>query len=329
MLESGVRQSGSSTNGDLSDRCPYPRPFGKDGPRCPPYQPARFLPVDSTNNPLTEATTCRHLTVGIDRAQAGRFYPRCALGTREDRLKWLNGVGAERLQLIRRLQEDFDEFSRPYRRRLLEARRSQAQGRPSSETVSLEQAVEDFIAACKVYVSTHRKRFEDAGFAVEALMRLITDWWKALLPPSESAGHAAVAAAHPAIGTFIVADPLPAGADADGGAIVYSDAALQILFQPDRPGLALAGQVDARNVEAVARTLANHVNGDAEFHLDLRGLEFCDVGGLSAIVRTAGGLGAGRSLVLHSMPDHLRLAVELVGWGRDEVPALVLAEEGA
>ncbi len=320
---SSLRRSDGPHDAGPIDRCPYSRPFDDGGPRCPAYQPARFLPVDSTNRPLTEALTCRHLTVGSDPAHAGRFYPRCALGTREDRLKWLNGVGAERLDRIRRLQEDFDAFSHPYRLRLLEARAA----RPSHDAAELELAVEDYVAACTVYVSTHRSRFEDAGFAVEPLIALISEWPQSLSSPSNGTPRAQEP--DPVAGTFIVPDPLPAGVNAFGDGIVYSDSALQILFQPDRPGLALAGQVDARNVDAFAHTLATRVDGAAEFHVDLRGLEFCDLGGLGAIVRTASRLDSGHSLVVHSIPNHLRLALELVGWGPETVSGLVLAEEGA
>ena len=71
------------------DRCPYPRPFPEDFADCPAYQAITFIATDSENKPLGSWTTCRHLSAGHDVENRGRFFPRCALGTRDQRLQWL------------------------------------------------------------------------------------------------------------------------------------------------------------------------------------------------------------------------------------------------
>ncbi|TMD19653.1 MAG: hypothetical protein E6I99_15155 [Chloroflexi bacterium] len=70
-----------------ADRCPYPRPFREDFAECPSYEPMNFDATDSRNKPLGSWPTCRHLTTGNDVENRGRFYPRCALGSPEQRLQ--------------------------------------------------------------------------------------------------------------------------------------------------------------------------------------------------------------------------------------------------
>jgi hypothetical protein len=71
------------------DRCPYSRPFPDDFADCPAYQAITFAAADSRNNPLGSWQTCRHLGTGRDNENRGRFFPRCELGTRDQRLQWL------------------------------------------------------------------------------------------------------------------------------------------------------------------------------------------------------------------------------------------------
>src|SRR5438874_13506263 len=82
-----------------ADRCPFPRPFAREFVDCPAFQAVAFLAADSHNKPLGSWHTCRHLTAGNDVQQRGRFYPRCALGSREERLQWLGQVTLARLDM--------------------------------------------------------------------------------------------------------------------------------------------------------------------------------------------------------------------------------------
>ena len=70
-----------------ADRCPFPRPFPEGFADCPSYEPVSFDATDSQNKPLGTWPTCRHLTTGTDVGNRGRFYPRCALGSPEQRLQ--------------------------------------------------------------------------------------------------------------------------------------------------------------------------------------------------------------------------------------------------
>jgi len=70
-----------------ADRCPFPRPFPADFADCPSFEPMSFEATDSQDKPLGTWSTCRHLTTGSDVDNRGRFYPRCALGSPEQRLQ--------------------------------------------------------------------------------------------------------------------------------------------------------------------------------------------------------------------------------------------------
>lgn len=83
---------------EQADRCPYRRPFSTDFNDCPTYQAVTFVAADSKNQPLGAWNTCRHLVAGNDLEQRGRFYPRCELGSREQRLQWLAKVTPAKLE---------------------------------------------------------------------------------------------------------------------------------------------------------------------------------------------------------------------------------------
>jgi hypothetical protein len=70
-----------------ADRCPYPRPFPADFADCASFEPISFEAADSKDKPLGTWSTCRHLVTGTDVDNRGRFYPRCALGSPEQRLQ--------------------------------------------------------------------------------------------------------------------------------------------------------------------------------------------------------------------------------------------------
>src|SRR5207244_13620536 len=76
-----------SVNFAKCDRCPYPLPFPDDFSDCTSYQSENFDATDSRNKALRTWATCRHLTTGSDVENRGRFYPRCALGSPEERLR--------------------------------------------------------------------------------------------------------------------------------------------------------------------------------------------------------------------------------------------------
>ena len=101
-----------------------------------------------------------------------------------------------------------------------------------------------------------------------------------------------------------------------------ADEALRISKADDRPGLVIAGEVDESGYPVLLDCLAT-LRTHGEVHIDLGGVEFCDLAGLRAIVssgRPDEEAGPGRSVCLHAVPPRLRKILDVLGW--DETPGL-------
>ena len=111
---------------------------------------------------------------------------------------------------------------------------------------------------------------------------------------------------------------------------VYDDGVLRITNTADPPGLAIAGEIDESTYDGLIGTLGKLTHGPAEVHVSLRGVSYCDLAGLRAIVCVTGaGGGAGsngngdaRRVVLHEVPPQLATVLRIVGW--DSAPGLAL-----
>jgi anti-anti-sigma regulatory factor len=314
------------------DRCIYPRPFAEDFADCPAFQAATFIAADSRNKPLGAWRTCRHLTAGNEVEERGRFYPRCALGSREKRLQWLAQVSPASLDVVRALQHEFDDFSLPHRAQLSEARtRLHAGSRSRASNEEVHQLIEGFLEATDRFLAGNEARFQDVGLPPPALRPLIREWvWAWVRTPelatprfNDAPLEAFAGPARAFLG--VPAEPAADWARRLWDRPVYADTILQIVPTVDPPGLALVGDIEAANVEAVGRALARMESAGGDVHLDLSGLLFCDLGGLQAIVRAAQTLGPGRRLVLHGIPRQLERALEIVEWA--PLPNLTIAGE--
>jgi anti-anti-sigma regulatory factor len=97
---------------------------------------------------------------------------------------------------------------------------------------------------------------------------------------------------------------------------------LRIARAHDRPGLIIAGDADESGYPLLLRSLAA-LDQHGDVHIDLGGIEFCDLAGLRAIV-CAGRLGEdispGRPVCLHAVPPRLRRIMQILGW--DDRPGL-------
>jgi anti-anti-sigma regulatory factor len=106
-----------------------------------------------------------------------------------------------------------------------------------------------------------------------------------------------------------------------------TDEVLRIIPACDRPGLIIAGEVDESGYPLLLRRLAA-LDRRADVHIDLGGIEFCDLAGLRAIVR-AGQLdedaGPGGRVCLHAVPPRLRKILNVLGW--DDIPGVAFDEE--
>jgi anti-anti-sigma factor len=109
---------------------------------------------------------------------------------------------------------------------------------------------------------------------------------------------------------------------------VADDRVLRITMNGDGPALVLAGEIDEFSYPDLTASLAHAVTaGRGDIHIDLGGVEYCDIAGLRAMVCATGSPGAarpGRRVVLHSVPPQLRKVLRILGW--DALPTVVVEE---
>jgi hypothetical protein len=122
------------------------------------------------------------------------------------------------------------------------------------------------------------------------------------------------------------------------GRPVYDDGVLRITSTSNPPGLVLEGEIDESTYPGLVQALQASINGQAEIHLSLGGVSYCDLAGLRAIVCVTGAGegepdGAGsdrpgdrRRVVLHEVPAQLMTVLQIVGW--DSTPGLALDPAG-
>jgi ABC-type transporter Mla MlaB component len=106
---------------------------------------------------------------------------------------------------------------------------------------------------------------------------------------------------------------------------VYDDGVLRITATSNPPGLAIAGEIDEDTYPALVAKLEEFAGGD-EIHLNLAGVEYCDLAGLRAIIRLAGvgHVRDSRRVVLHEIPPQLRTVLSILGW--DSTPGLLIED---
>jgi ABC-type transporter Mla MlaB component len=95
-----------------------------------------------------------------------------------------------------------------------------------------------------------------------------------------------------------------------------AEEALRITKAHDQPGLIIAGDVDESGYPLLLQRLAA-LDHHGDIHIDLGGIEFCDLAGLRAIVcagRPGEDTSRGRPVCLHAVPPQLRKIMQILGW---------------
>jgi ABC-type transporter Mla MlaB component len=101
------------------------------------------------------------------------------------------------------------------------------------------------------------------------------------------------------------------------GHAVYDDGVLRITRAGSPPVLALVGEIDESTYAGLVGALAEFTAGQGEIHLDLAGVDYCDLAGLRALVRLTGADGRDpgrRRVALHSCPAQLTAVLSILGW---------------
>jgi ABC-type transporter Mla MlaB component len=107
---------------------------------------------------------------------------------------------------------------------------------------------------------------------------------------------------------------------------VFDDGILRITKTGSPPGLAITGDVDEFTYSGLVSALKS-VTGAGEIHVDLAGLQYCDLAGLRAIIGLTRLRGhrhfrRSRRVALDEVPPQLGAALRIVGW--DTRPGLAL-----
>jgi len=118
----------------------------------------------------------------------------------------------------------------------------------------------------------------------------------------------------------------PGGDRGAGLGDVYADKQLVVTHTTCPVGIKFAGEIDASNSTSVGRSIAAATSTEADLHVDVCDLQFCDISGIRAFVAAAEAMPAGRRLLLHGMPALLETVIKVVGWNR--LPSLVVCECG-
>jgi anti-anti-sigma regulatory factor len=108
------------------------------------------------------------------------------------------------------------------------------------------------------------------------------------------------------------------------------DGALRITGIGGQGALAVAGEIDEDNYPALVDALGRLTDGVREIHINLAGVQYCDLAGLRAIMRLAGRAGnhdhENTRLVLHEVPGYLVAVLQILGW--DTTPGLTIEKPG-
>jgi ABC-type transporter Mla MlaB component len=127
----------------------------------------------------------------------------------------------------------------------------------------------------------------------------------------------------PACGRRTVRPGLLPGGDAPAGQGISP-----LSVSRSRQGLAVTGEIDESSFGFFAEALEALADGLSLVHIDLAGLQYCDVAGLRLMVRLTraddlnGDHKGARRVVLHAAAPHLRAVLGVLGW--DRTPGLVL-----
>lgn len=106
--------------------------------------------------------------------------------------------------------------------------------------------------------------------------------------------------------------------------------ALRVTRTESPRGLVLAGDIDEWTYADLLAALADAAAGPGEIHINLAGVQYCDLAGLRAILRLGGASGqrmdqSGRRLILAQLPAHLKTVLRILGW--DSAPGLVIVND--
>jgi hypothetical protein len=169
-----------ATASEPHDRCRFGRDFDGALVACPAFQRAQFIAATSYGKPLGTHVACAHLVVG--ELATNQFYPRCALGSDAEKMRWLAMMGPARIDLVRALTAEFEAHHPDSLRRLIAAKAAALMDPPDSHAgrLALAEVVRDFVSEFAAFTDTHAGRIADIGVSPTDLVaratRVLGEW---------------------------------------------------------------------------------------------------------------------------------------------------------
>jgi anti-anti-sigma regulatory factor len=286
-----------------ANRCEYGQFFDRLTVDCPAFQPRPFVAATSYGKPLGTHVACAHLLAG--EIQHNQFYPRCALGSERERVRWVAAVGPGRFEVSRALQAEFGDSYGDFHRRLIDAKAAVLAAPPdgaAAARVELAATVREFLLAFDSFVGSHADRVEELGIDPAAVIgeaaRVLEQWQRSRrleFPASDSTwmGRAA-------------------SLERSGAEDVVRTPQLVITRSVEPAAITVIGQVDETNLALLEAALAEAAVVEAVVpEIDLAGVTFCSVSGIRLLVQVVESGGAR----LSGATAHLRRAFDAAGFG--------------
>lgn len=156
-----------------ADECPYPKPFPADFTECPAYQATQLVTLDLSQRPLGSVITCRHLESRLMRGTNYRWYGACVLGDAEDRRRWTNAVGVDRLHGISALRQEVSALSTPYVQQLLDLKNRPVGDNPLAHTRQVQAVVDGYMTKVTALLRERKAVLDQLHLPLEACVRLL------------------------------------------------------------------------------------------------------------------------------------------------------------
>jgi anti-anti-sigma factor len=293
---------GGSMADSPANRCEFGKAFDQLTVDCPAFQPRAFVAATSYGKPLGTHVACAHLLVG--EIGHNQFYPRCALGSARERVRWVANVGPGRIEVSRALQAEFGPWFTDFHRRLINAKAAvlaAPAGHVAAARAALATTVREFLLAFESVVAAEAARIEELGIAPATVTTMaaqaLAEWQRSRrleFPATDSTwmGRPALAERVPAVD--MVRTP---------------NLVVTRSMQP--PVIKVIGQIDASNMLLLESALSEALRAEtALVAVDLSGVTFCSVAGIRVLVRA---VETGAALV-SAAPAHIRRAFDAAGF---------------
>ena len=162
------------------DECQYHKPFPDGFRECPAYQPAQYVPLDMHYRVLLPVWTCGHLDVRSFPASQHRHYGRCRLGDAAARAAYVEELQADRLAVLRSLQEQLAGALSELASEMWGAKGRQLQAGEDPEsrsaaTVELRRVGARLMVSIEAFLEDHAAELDRLGLPMEACRRLVED----------------------------------------------------------------------------------------------------------------------------------------------------------